>query len=252
MDRVIYTAGNGAARALEHQAIVSNNMANVSTAGFRAQLAQYRSVDIQGPGLPTRATSVAVTPGTDMSAGPMQSTGRALDVAVQGDGWLAVLAQDGEAFTRAGSLHVMEDGLLRTATGQAVLSEDNQPIVIPPNAQLSFAADGTITALGAGDEANAIQLMGRLKLTNPPAATLLRGEDGLFRLAAAEGVEPGFVPASPEVRIAAGVIEGSNVNPTLAMTAMIANARLYEMQMQVVQHASTNAERANQLLSAGG
>jgi len=182
----------------------------------------------------------------------MQSTGRALDVAVQGDGWLAVLAQDGEAFTRAGSLHVAEDGLLRTAAGQAVLSEDNQPIVVPPNAQLTFASDGTITALGTGDEANAIQLMGRLKLVDPPAARLARGDDGLFRLAAADSVPPGFAPASPLVRIASGVIEGSNVNPTLAMTAMIANARLYEMQMQVVQHANTNAERANQLLSAGG
>lgn len=252
MDRIIYTAGNGAARALESQAMVGNNMANVSTSGFRAQLAQYRAVPVQGPGLPTRVSNVAVTPGTDMSAGPMQTTGRALDLAIQGDGWLAVLTPTGEAFTRAGSLHIGEDGLLRTATGLPVLSEDNQPVVAPPNAELTFAADGSITALGAGDPPNGIELLGRLKLVDPPVATLVRGDDGLFRLAAPEGGEAGFAPAAPQVRVVAGAVEGSNVNPAHAMTAMIANSRLYEMQMQVVQHANSNAERANQLLSAGG
>lgn len=252
MDRIIYTAGNGAARVLEHQSMVGNNLANVSTAGFRGQLAQYRAVPVDGPGLPTRIANVAVTPATDMSPGPMQTTGRALDLAVQGDGWFAVLTQRGEAFTRAGSLHVGEDGLLRTATGLAVLSEDNQPVIVPPNAELSFAGDGTITALGAGDAPNGIELLGRLKLVDPPAQTLVRGDDGLFRLAGPEGAEPGFAPAAPQVRIVSGAIEGSNVNPALAMTAMIANGRLYEMQMQVVQHANHNAERANQLLSAGG
>lgn len=251
MDRIVYTAGSGASRTLEHQAIVSNNMANASTAGFRAQLAQYRSVPVVGDGLPTRVGTVALTPGADFTVGPMQSTGRAMDIAVQGDGWLSVFTPEGEAFTRAGNLHVGVDGILKNAQGMALMSEDNQPIAVPDNAQLSFGADGTITALGAGDEPNAVALLGRLKLVNPDPQAISRGDDGLFRLQAPEGGQPALAAMDPNVRITDGTLEGSNVNPMEAMVAMINNGRRFEMQMKVIQHANSNAERANQLLAAG-
>jgi len=251
MDRIVYTAGSGASRTLEHQAVVSNNMANASTAGFRAQLAQYRSVPVVGDGLPTRVGTVAVTPSADFTVGPMQTTGRAMDIAVQGDGWLSVFTPEGEAFTRAGNLHVGVDGVLKNAQGMALMSEDNQPIAVPDNAQLSFGADGTITALGAGDEPNAVALLGRLKLVNPDPQAIVRGDDGLFRLQAPEGGQPALAVMDPNVRITDGTLEGSNVNPMEAMVAMINNGRRFEMQMKVIQHANSNAERANQLLAAG-
>lgn len=252
MDRIVYTAGNGASRTLEHQSVVSNNMANASTAGFRAQMAQYRSVPIVGDGLPTRVSTVAATPAADFTLGPVETTGRALDVAIQGDGWLSVMTPTGEAFTRAGNFQIGVDGLLQTVQGLPVLSEDNQPIAVPDNAQLTFGADGSITALGAGDEPNGLALLGRLKLVNPATQSLVRGDDGMFRLQAPEGQAAAPAPMDPTVRIVSGAIEGSNVNPMQAMVEMISNGRRFEMQMKVVQHANSNAERANQLLSSNG
>src|SRR5690606_24501101 len=177
---------------------------------------------------------------------------RAMDIAVQGDGWLSVFTPEGEAFTRAGNLHVGVDGVLKNAQGMALMSEDNQPIAVPDNAQLTFGADGTITALGAGDEPNAVALLGRLKLVNPDSQAIVRGDDGLFRLQAPEGGQPALAAMDPNVRITDGTLEGSNVNPMEAMVTLINNGRRFEMQMKVIQHANSNAERANQLLSANG
>lgn len=252
MDRIVYTAGGGAARTLEHQSVVSHNMANASTTGFRAQLAHYRSVPIVGEGLATRVGTVAATPTADFSVGPIETTGRELDVAVQGAGWLSVMTPDGEALTRAGNLLVGVNGLLQTAQGLPVLAEDNQPVAVPDNARLSIGVDGTITSLGAGDEPNAVAMMGRLKLANPPAETLVRGDDGLFRVQAEDGQEAAPIVMDPDVRVVSGALEGSNVNPMEAMVAMINNGRRFEMQMKVIQHANTNAERANSLLSTNG
>lgn len=251
MDRILFTAAGGASRTLEHQAVVTHNMANASTAGFRAELAHYRAVPIVGEGLATRVGTVTATPGSDFSIGPMQTTGRDLDLAVQGEGFIAVQAADGsEAYTRAGGLHVGADGVLQTAAGRPVLSEDGQPIAVPPAAQVTIGVDGTVSALGAGDAPVGIGALGRIKLVDPPTNTLARGADGLFRTTGEGAGQP--LPLAPEVRVASGVIEGSNVNPIEAMVSMIDNGRRFEMQMKVVQHAEANADRANRLLSANG
>ncbi|OZI74671.1 flagellar basal body rod protein FlgF [Bordetella genomosp. 12] len=251
MDRVIYTAMNGAARTAEHQSVLSNNLANVGTPGFREQLAMYRSVPVNdGTSLPTRVATATTTPGSNFSLGVMQSTGRDLDVALSGEGWLAVQTGQGEAYTRAGSLQVGANGLLQSANGQPVLSDQNGLIDIPDQAALTIASDGTITAVGAGDAPDNILNLGRLKMVNAPQAQLLRGDDGLFRLPAqADGQPAAALPADPSQRLVAGVLEGSNVSPSGAMVAMIENARRFEMQMQAVNEANRNADRANGLLS---
>jgi len=252
MDRIIYTAMSGAARVDEYQAVLSNNMANVSTPGFREQVALYRSVPVlDGTSLPTRVSSVTVTPGSSFAMGNMQATGRALDVALAGPGWLAVQTPQGEAYTRAGDLQVGVDGLLQTAQGRPVLSDQNGVIAVPELATLTIASDGTITALGAGDPPNNILNLGRLKLANPPEAALVRGDDGVFRLAQAGGQPAPPWPADPALRVMSGVLESSNASPVKAMVGMIENARRFEMQMQVISEADKNAERANSLLSAG-
>lgn len=251
MDRILFTAAGGASRTLEHQAVVSHNMANASTAGFKAELAHYRSVPIMGEGLLTRVGTVTATPGSDFSPGSMQTTGRDLDLAIQGDGFFAVQAVDGtEAYTRAGGMHVGGDGLLQTAAGRPVLSEDGQPIEVPPGARVTVGVDGTVSALGAGDAPVGLAALGRIKVVNPPTNTLVRGADGLFRTTGEGAGQP--LPLDPLARVASGVVEGSNVNPVEAMVAMIDNGRRFEMQMKVVQHADTNADRANRLLSANG
>ena len=180
-----------------------------------------------------------------MGQGAMAETGYALDLAISGDGWFAVQTPEGEAYTRAGDLSVNPDNVLVTATGLPVLSNDNAIIDVPERGSVTFASDGTITALGAGDNPRDIQILGVLKLVNPDAETLVRGDDGLFRL------QDGLVaPADPQVRIVAGFLEKSNVSPAKAMVGLIANARRFEMQMKMIQDASTNAERANTILSS--
>ncbi len=251
MDRILFTAAGGASRTLEHQAVVSHNLANASTAGFRAQLAHYRAVPIVGPGLPTRVASVTATPGSDFTAGPLQTTGRDLDIAIDGEGFLAVRAADGStAFTRAGGLQIGADGQLLSPQGHPVLSDADQPLTVPAAARLTVGSDGTLYALGAGDAAGAQVALGRLKLVAPETAGLARGGDGLFRRTGDDADAP-LAPA-PQVRVLAGVLEGSNVNPIDAMVNLIDNGRRFDMQMKVVQHADTNADRANRLLAANG
>ena len=245
MDRMIYIGMGGAKQAMEQQASVANNMANVSTPGFRAQINHFRAVPVVGDELATRAMMVATTPGADMRSGPLTQTGRPLDVAVRGEGWLTVQMPDGgEAYTRVGNLQVGADGQLLTMDSRPLVG-DAGLLVVPPGSSLVVAGDGVITALGAGDPAVGAAEVGRLKLVNPAAGDLVRGDDGLFRMQAG-AVAP---PADPAVRLLAGTLEGSNVNPVEVMVAMIANARRFEMQMKTLQTAESNDQQANKLLS---
>lgn len=247
MDRMIYVGMTGAKQAMEQQAAVANNMANVSTPGFRAQINNYRAVPVVGDEMATRAMVVATTPGADMRSGPLMQTGRALDIAIRGDGWLTVQTPDGgEAYTRVGNLQVGADGQLMTMDARPVLGESG-PMVVPPGSSLVVADDGVVTALGAGDPAVGAAEVGRLKLVNPAVDELVRGEDGLFRMQAGTAAPQ----ADPGVRLLSGTLEGSNVNAVEAMVDMIANARRFEMQMKTLQTAESNDQQANKLLGNG-
>ena len=244
MDRLIYTAGSGAKHILEKQATTSNNLANVSTTGFRAQIDMFRAAPVQGPGLPTRAFVVDSTAGNDFSSGALQVTGRDLDVAVKGQGWLAVQMPDGtEAYTRNGSLQMSPNGVLTTASGQTVAGEGG-PITIPPDATVTVGGDGTISTISNVDSPAAPAVLGRLKLVNPAEADLVRGDDGLFRLK-----DGGNAQADPNVRVAGGALEGSNVNPVDCMVDMISLARSFDTQMSLMKNAENNAAKATQILA---
>jgi flagellar basal-body rod protein FlgF len=245
MDRMIYTALSGAKQTLDQQAAVSNNLANASTPAFRAQINVFRAVPVVGQESPTRAFALASTPGADFKAGPLTYTERPLDVAMQGNGWLAVQAPDGsEAYTRAGSLQLSADGQLQTSTGLPVMG-DGGPIGVPPGSSVTIGSDGTITARGPGETAAGLAQVGKLKLVNPAPGSITRGDDGLFR--PRQGAQP--PQADPTMQVISGALEGSNVNPVEAMVDMIANARRFEMQMKMIQGADTNDQRANSLLS---
>jgi flagellar basal-body rod protein FlgG len=193
MDRLIYTAMTGAAQALEQQSVVANNLANASTTGFRAQLAAFRSVPMtfenEGADGTTRTFVLSSTPAADYTPGPIQQTGNPLDVAIQGPGWLSVQAADGsEAYTRAGNLHVDQNGQLVTANNLPVLGNGG-PLAIPPGAEVTIGKDGTVSALIPGDPPTAIAIVDQLKLVNPEPATMSRGDDGLFRTADGDPAE---------------------------------------------------------------
>lgn len=252
MDRILYTAMSGAKQTMDQQAVVSHNLANVDTAGFRSQLHAMRAVPVQGEAAhATRVSVAATTPGSDFTPGHMTTTGRELDVAVQGQGWIAVQAPDGtEAYTRRGDMQVDGDGVL-LITGKPVIG-DGGPIIVPLGSALSVGADGTLSAIGEGQGPEALVDVGRIKLVEPGEAGLVRGDDGLFRaLPNAEGeVVP--LPQAEEARLVSGVLEGSNVSAIEAMVSMIDVARRYEMQMKVISTADENAQRANNLLSMQG
>ncbi len=244
MDRLIYTAMTGAKHVFMQQAGTANNLANASTIGFKSQEHRFRAVPVQGEGMPTRAFVVDASVSDVFDEGPLMFTGRNLDVAVQGRGWLAVQLPDGsEAYSRAGSLDVDVTGLLQTKAGYSVLG-DGGPLNIPPDNTIEIAPDGTVSVVstfGARNNANAI---GRLKLVNPPEADLVRGSDGLFRLRNGQSA-----PADETVRVSSGTLEGSNVNVTDAMVNLISLSRQFEMQMKMLQTADANAQRADQMMS---
>ncbi len=240
MDRVVYLAMSGAKATLQRQDVLANNLANASTPGFRAELQAFRAVPVRGDGATTRVYALESTVGHDDASGPVQSTGRALDVAVRGKSWLAVQGLDGtEAYTRAGALQVGPEGQLLTPAGLPVLG-DGGTITVPPNTALEVATDGTITATGANGKP---QQVGRLKLVTPEAP-LLRGTDGLFR--AGDGAD---LPADATARVQSGALEGSNVSPVETMVAMIAAARQFEQQMKMLQTADQKEQAATKLLS---
>ncbi len=246
MDRILYTAMVAAKQSQDQQAVVSNNLANATTSGFREQIHALRAVPVRGDGtLPTRVSMMATTPGTDFSIGPINATGRDLDVALQEGNWLAVQGADGaEAYTRRGDLQVNGEGLL-TSGGRPVIGEGG-PVVVPLGASLSVGADGTVSAIGAGEQPDAIAEVGRLKLVNAAVGNLERGDDGLFR------AEAGVLPRDELGRLQSGALEGSNVSTMEAMVSMINTARRYEMQLQVIEHTDQNSQRANALLSMNG
>ena len=247
MDPMIYTAMGGAKQTLDDQGVINHNLANVSTSGFRAQLSAVRSVPIEGPGaLATRTTAVASTPMFDATSGPINATGRPLDIALGDDHWLAVQGADGnEAYTRRGDLNVDANGVLMSA-GRPLLG-DGGPIVIPLGAEITIGADGTITMKAEGARSTELAEIDRIKVVNAEAEQLERGLDGLFR-----ATDGGLLGRDENAKIATGALEGSNVSAVEAMVAMISNQRKFDMQMKVITSADENAQRANSLLSVQG
>ena len=242
MDRMIYLSMSGAKATMQRQDVLSNNLANASTTGFRAELQAFRAVPLQGSGASTRVSILETSTGYDPQSGPINATGRSLDVAMQGNAWLAVQGFDGtEAYTRAGGLDVNAEGLLVTQNGHTVLG-DGGPITLPANARVEVAADGTVTAaVGQGKP----QPVGKLKLVTPETP-LQRCDDALFRAPGGE------LPADPTARLQAGALEGSNVSAVENMVSMIAAARQFEAQMKMIQTAEKDEQTAQQLLSLNG
>ncbi len=244
MDKLIYTAMSGAKQTFERQASVAHNLANAASTGYRAEEHRLRAVPVISAALPTRAFVVDASVMNDFAPGPMQQTGRALDVAVHGSGWLALAMPDGgEAYTRNGSLELNVNGVLQTRSGIPVQG-DGGPISIPPDNDLEIGKDGVIALKPASGAQNTVSQIGTLKLVNPPEADLVRGADGLFRLRGG-----GTADADPAVAVAGGFLEGSNVNVVDQLVSMISLARQFEMQTRMLSTAEQNDRAAAQVLS---
>ncbi len=244
MDRGLYVAMTGAKQIMQAQAVNNHNIANVNTIGFRADTVSFVSQPIYGPGYATRVNAVADDGGTDFSSGVMQSTGRELDIAVNGKGFIAVRGLDGtEAYTRAGDLRVSADGAVTTASGLPVLTEQG-PLNIPPVTDVTIGNDGTVSVVPLGLTPSASAQTDTIKLVNPPPQSLQKGDDGLLRLK-----DGGKAPADPTVTLTSGMLESSNVNAAQSLINMIELQRLYEFQIKSMTSADTNEQAAEQLMS---
>lgn len=240
----LWIAATGARAVLQRQTVVANNLANADTTGYRSAQPQFRALPVYGEPLPSNAYVATQSDTTDFRQGPMVHTGRNLDVAVQGPGWLAVqTAGGGTAYTRNGDLRISGSGLLVTSDGHPVLGQSGSPISLPQLQSIQIGADGTISGVPAGSQPNALVVLGRIQLVNPPAAQLQRGADGLFR------DTQGPAQPDPAVQVASGVLEGSNVNPVQAMVQMLDNTRAFEMQTKLMQSVNQNQQAAEQLLN---
>jgi flagellar basal-body rod protein FlgF len=246
MDEMIYLAMTGAKQTEYAQTINTNNLANATTTGFRADLHSFSSTPIQGPGVDSRINAVVESYGTDFTHGALAATGRDLDIAIDTDGFIAVQSADGtEAYTRSGNLTIQSGGLLATASGQLVLG-NNGPVAIPDHEMLSIGSDGTISVQPVGQGPETLATVDRIKLVNPDTALLNKGTDGLFRLPEGE-----IASAAAEVRITSGALEQSNVNIAKTLVNMIELSRQYETQINIIKTSEENADAAAQMMKLG-
>jgi len=243
MDRMLFLAMSGASEMMQAQAAAAHNLANVNTSGFRADLNQFRSMPVFGEGHPSRVYAMDERPGVDLQPGALIETGNELDIAVKGEGWIAVQAPDGsEGYTRKGNLEVSSEGLLLTQDGLPVLG-DAGPIAIPPFEKLEIAADGTISIRPQGQDPNTISQVERIRLVNPDKTQLQKGEDGLLHLPAGQKTSP-----DSSVSIVSGMLETSNVNAIAEMARMINVQRHFELLVKAMNTAQENDAADAQLL----
>ena len=243
MDKYLYLAMNGAAQAMLAQQNNANNLANISTVGFKASLDHFQSNALYGPGFEDRVYVSNEAAGADLNPGMVTTTGRDLDVAINGDGWFSVQANDGStAYSRRGDLKIDPTGLLLNGANQIVLGEGG-PITVPQFESLQIGRDGVISVRAAGQSASSLVAIDRIRMVAPPSNQMVRGEDGLFRTR--DGID---AVADASVTITSGALESSNVNAVDAMVRMIDYARYFEHQVKLMEMASENDAASAQLM----
>ncbi len=243
MDHMLYVAMSGAKQIMQAQAVNANNLANVNTTAFRADLVDAESRQVYGPGYPSRVNVISDDSTTDFSNGTLATTGRNLDVAVNGEGWFVVQTEDGtEALTRNGGFKISPEGLLVTNQNLPVMGESG-PISIPQAQKIEINGNGSVSVVPVGEPATSIVLLDRLKLVNPDNSNLVKGTDGLIRLN-----NGGSFSNDSSVSIVSGTLENSNVNSIEAMVNMIELQRQFEMQVKLMKQAEKNDEQTAQML----
>lgn len=244
MDKALYIAMTAGQNIMQAQAVHANNLANVNTSGFQADFAQARAMGVYyGEGHSTRAYALTESPGTDFNRGSMIETGGDLDMAIEGDGWIAVQAPDGtEAFTRFGSMKITPQGQLVTGNNLPVLGNGG-PIALPPFDRITLGSDGTITIQPEGQKANVLSTVDRVKLVKPDYRDLVKGADGLVRRIDGQEQEP-----DAGIRLQSGFIESSNVNAIEEMINIMALARQFEINVKLMKNVEGNSEAVTSVM----
>ncbi|QFT22966.1 Flagellar basal-body rod protein FlgF [Pseudomonas sp. THAF187a] len=243
MDKMLYVSMTGAQNNTLGLRAHANNLANVSTSGFRRDFEQARSMPLFGDTYPARVFAMSERPATDFRPGSLQETGRDLDVAIGGKGWVAVQAPDGsEAYVRTASLNIDALGVLRTGNGLPVMGNAG-PIAVPPEQKVEIGQDGTISIRALGENPNVLAEVDRIKLVNPDPKSLEKGTDGLIRVKGQPEAE-----ADATVQLTSGFLEASNVNAVEEMTAILSLSRQFELSVKMMRTAEDNASAMARVL----
>ena len=224
MSTVLQVAAAASRQIANAQAAVTNNLANAGTTAFKADLFYAE----QGYARSGEAGASAV----DFKAGNISYTGRDLDIAIAGDGWMRVITPGGEeVLSRRGDLRVDPTGNLVDAEQNQILG-DGGPINVPADSQVTIGADGTISFIPRGETALGTVVSARISLVNPNPDVLTKGLDGNIRAEDQANLEP-----AAEVQLAVGALETSNVNPIASMVQMIELSRSFEGHIQTMKSA---------------
>jgi len=244
VDKYLYVAMTGASQNALAQKAHANNLANISTNGFQRDLEQARSMPVFGDSFPARAFALSERPGTDFTPGAMVQTGRDLDVAVGGDGWMAVQTPEGgEAYVRTASLNVDALGMLRAGNGMPVMGNAG-PIAVPPEQKIEIGEDGTVSIRAMGEGPRVMAEVDRIKLVQPDLRTLSKGPDGMIRTRDGQPV-----PADANVRVVSGFLEASNVNAVEEMTSVLGLAKQFELHIKMMNTAKEDDQAMTRVLS---
>jgi flagellar basal-body rod protein FlgF len=236
--QVLYLAMSGLNATMDRITATTNNLANSNTTAFKAQRPVFQSFQLYGQGLPDRVSVGAAQDTADFAAGPLNQTGRSLDVAINGKGWIAVQAEDGSiALTRNGALSISPTGVLQTSDGRPVVSASGAPISLPPMQSVTIGADGTVSGALVGQSSDQVAALNRILLANPPESALQRRPDGLFSDTAGQPTADG------KVTLQVGALEGSNADTVGMMMSMLENTRTFQMQTELV-HLVLNAQQS--------
>ncbi|HAT7920880.1 TPA: flagellar basal-body rod protein FlgF [Legionella pneumophila] len=246
MEPILYNSISGGRSDFKRQEIIANNLANINTPGFKADLYQAQTMYMNNANGNNQFSAHSFITqnanGVDISPGEIITTGRDLDVAIDGDGWIAVQDSQGrEAYTRGGSLRLNPNGQLITASGKVVLG-DGGLISIPPAQSIEIGSDGTISIVPLEGDVKSLAILDRIKLVTLDRNNIYKNDEGLIQL------KSGAATANSNIKLQSGALEGSNVNAIDQMVAMISAGREFDAQMKLLSTVDDNGQKLAQLL----
>ncbi|QCI24976.1 flagellar basal-body rod protein FlgF [Buchnera aphidicola (Rhopalosiphum padi)] len=246
MEKAIYESMNAAITLLDKQAVISNNLANISTVGFKESFNLFiKDKNVQNL---YKTYNQNVKEYYNSYPGTLIHTQRKLDLVVKDNGWLAIKDINGqEAYTKNGHIKINQEGKLTVQNYEVIGNHGN--IKIPNNINLKILSNGIIKKIKKTKDSIIESTIGSLKLVRLPNNNLIQKENGLFYLKENNLNQYKNILHDSSVRIQSEMLEASNVNPTKNMIDMISNARQFEMNMKIISMCDQNTEYANQLFN---
>ena len=243
-DQILYLLMTGTTAVMDRVAATTNNLANASTTAYKAQQPIFEAMPYYNEGQPDQVGVVTRDESADFTSGAVVQTGRKLDVAVNGAGWIGVQGSDGTpAYTRSGSLEITVNGMLETNDGHPVLGQNATPITLPPLQSITIGEDGTVSGVPMGGDPSQLVAFDRIMLANPANSSLTRRGDGLF------ADTTGALQIDGTVRLKSGALEQSNVDQVGMMVNLIENTRTFQMETGLMHTVASLGEGSTSPLS---